>query len=510
MGDTVDWRQRYTDMADRHERDAKAHAEAEQELMRLVMRLCVAVSGLDPVMDPHLDRLRKMARDGDSRELLRQSGAITEALIGATEDRGRPGVLQKLLERIGAGRSESGEVMELWAQLAADPAQAADTDIDRLLELLQSGGSADGARPAARPGLIARLIGRGQDDEADPNQILLDLLERVEWPKSLAAEVEMFRGELSADQKGEVWVKVVRQISDLVVGAMGQAQANALSTETFLTALNQRLEELDQYMVGELVRREDSRKSGEALGRKMDSEVVSLSESLRDSSDLAELQTSVVASLDRMHSHVRSHISEESERREKAEAEAGQLRKQMQRLEQDTFDLRRQVAQTYQEAMRDALTGLPNRRAYDERVAQEYARWRRFGEPVALLVWDVDNFKQVNDTFGHKAGDKALVMIGRTLQEQLRETDFIARYGGEEFVVLLVGAPQEDASRLADAMRVRVESIGLHASGQPVTTTLSGGLCMFAGDESVEDLFERADAALYKAKHQGKNCVVTG
>jgi diguanylate cyclase len=510
MSGAVDWRQRYTEIADQQEREAKAHAEAEQELTRLIMRLCVAASGLDPTLDPHFDHLRKIARGGDSASLRRQSGDITAALLRASEGRTRPGLARRLLERVDLGRSEAEEALGLWDELAADPAKASGPQLDRLAAFFAARPDGGGSQPS-RSGLLARLIGRGQDGiDAEPNQMLLELLGAVDWPGSLLAEVEAFRSELSGDETGAVWIRVVRQISDLVVGAMGRAQADARSTENFLAELNQRLEELDQHMLGEAARREDARASGESLGQQMDEEVVSLSASMRASADLAELQSSVIASLDRMHTQVRTHIDGESARREKAEAEAGQLRKQIHRLEQESFDLRRQVTQTYQEAMRDALTGLPNRRAYDERVAQEHARWRRFGEPLALLVWDVDNFKQVNDTFGHKSGDKALAMIGKTLKEQLRETDFIARYGGEEFVVLLVGAAQEDARRLADAMRLRVESIGLHANGKPVTTTLSGGLCMFAESESAEEAFERADAALYQAKRQGKNCVVAG
>ena len=138
------------------------------------------------------------------------------------------------------------------------------------------------------------------------------------------------------------------------------------------------------------------------------------------------------------------------------------MRSELHQLEQETFDLRRQVAQTYHEAMRDSLTGLPNRRAFDERISQEYARWKRFRETLALLVLDVDDFKRVNDTFGHKSGDKALAMIAKLLGERVRETDFIARYGGEEFVVLLTGADRADALRIAEAMRLAVELSLIH------------------------------------------------
>ena len=101
-------------------------------------------------------------------------------------------------------------------------------------------------------------------------------------------------------------------------------------------------------------------------------------------------------------------------------------------------------------------------------------------------------------------------MIAKILRSRLRETDFVARYGGEEFVTLLTGADTQAALQVAEAMRTAVEGGGLHANGRPVTITLSGGLSVFAAGDSPEDVFERADRAMYQAKRQGKNAVVRG
>lgn len=504
----ADWRERYLRLADQTEKDELARIEAERDISRLITRLCVAVSGLDPALDPHLERLRQAARGGRTEAVLRQAGDLTDSLAQAAEGRTRPGPLALLLERGGLGRRQIDAALRLWAEVAADPPRASDTQLDNLTGLLQAGLRAAAGQPPGS-GLLSRLIGRrpGEPD-SQPNRLLLDVLQVVEWPDGLLPEVDTCRGALTAEAAPDAWVGVVRRIGDLVVEAMEQAQDSARIAEAFLTRLNQRLEELDRHLLDEVERREASLQSGQHLGQNMNREALSLSASVRDSVDLAELQSSVLGSLDRMHSHVRLHLDGENSRREKAEAEAEQLRDRLRQMEQDTFELRRQVAETREKAMRDPLTGLPNRAAYDERMAQEFARWKRFGNPLAVLVWDVDDFKAVNDTFGHKAGDKALVMIGRILRDRLRETDFIARYGGEELVVVLTGAPLEDALRIAEQMRAAVEDGGLHAHGKPVRLTVSGGLAMFAGEDTPGDVFERADKALYKAKHRGKNCVV--
>ncbi|MDJ0740291.1 MAG: GGDEF domain-containing protein [Gammaproteobacteria bacterium] len=505
-----DWRKKYLQLADEHEREEARHAAAERDLSRLITRLCVAVSGLDATLDPHLERLRRAAKGGKSATLLRNADELADALVHASEDRARPGVLQRLFERAELGRRQTDEALRAWADVAADPAAASDAALDRLGGLLQPAivtAPGDAAAAPGDGGLLDRIIGRRAGGAPSANRLLSDLLEQVGWPEGLRADIDACRAKLAADAADDAWTDVVRDVSEIAVRALAEAQANAAAAERFLADLGRRLEALDRHMLDEAARGEASRASGERLERQMTDEVERLSDDVRQSADLAQLQASVLASLDRMQAHVREHIEDENKRRADAEAEAETLRDQMRTLERDTFDLRRQVAQTQEQALRDALTGLPNRRAYDERVAQELARLRRFGDPLALLVLDVDDFKQINDTHGHKAGDKALAMIAKILRERLRATDFIARFGGEEFVLLLPGAEQDAAVRVADAMRLAVEQGGLHAGGQPVRVTVSGGLSLFGDGDTAEGVFERADKALYDAKRQGKNRV---
>jgi diguanylate cyclase len=156
-------------------------------------------------------------------------------------------------------------------------------------------------------------------------------------------------------------------------------------------------------------------------------------------------------------------------------------------------------------ALLDTVTGLPNRLAYEERIEQELARWKRFGNPLTILIWDVDDFKSINDRFGHQAGDKALRVIAQSLKARLRETDFIARFGGEEFVCLLCGTQDEEALGVAQEMRSSVESNGFHSQGKPVPVTISCGVATFREGDTLDGVFSRADKALYRAKKAGKN-----
>ena len=130
--------------------------------------------------------------------------------------------------------------------------------------------------------------------------------------------------------------------------------------------------------------------------------------------------------------------------------------------------------------MFDALTEIPNRLSYEKKSAEEISRWKRFSNPLSLAIWDIDFFKKVNDTYGHKAGDKVLKTIAQLLVQSIRETDFFARYGGEEFVMLLPGTKQEETLRLVNKLREQVESCGFHYHGESVKITMSCGVSSFS------------------------------
>jgi diguanylate cyclase len=160
-------------------------------------------------------------------------------------------------------------------------------------------------------------------------------------------------------------------------------------------------------------------------------------------------------------------------------------------------------------AMIDALTGVPNRAAYDDRMAHEFQRWQRHGGTITIAAWDVDNFKAINDEFGHMAGDKVLRILGQHLARSVRGTDFIARYGGEEFVMIMVGIDAEQALKACNKIRTGIQAIAFHFRDRPVTVTASCGITTFRMGDLPEMAFERADGALYEAKNSGRNrCVV--
>ena len=182
------------------------------------------------------------------------------------------------------------------------------------------------------------------------------------------------------------------------------------------------------------------------------------------------------------------------------------LQNQIIELHQEKEALNRIIAEKSVMMRRDPLTGIANRLAYEEQLQQEFLRWKRFGNPLTLLIWDIDRFKQINDRHGHAVGDLALRSIARQLAARLRITDFIARYGGEEFVMLLPGADVKAALQLADEIRSQIAETGFSVGENQFPVTISCGLAHFETGDAPQDVFDRADQALYQAKRQGRNC----
>ncbi|MDQ7039234.1 MAG: GGDEF domain-containing protein [Aquificota bacterium] len=159
-------------------------------------------------------------------------------------------------------------------------------------------------------------------------------------------------------------------------------------------------------------------------------------------------------------------------------------------------------------AYKDPLTDLDNRRSFTEKAKAmaEYAK--RYGEPLSVLMIDIDNFKKVNDTYGHDVGDRLLKALADVIRRSIRSSDTAARFGGEEFVVLLPRTDEEGARLVADRIRKGFKEVRVDADGERIGSTVSIGVATMRGEDGVEEVIKRADEALYEAKRSGKDRVV--
>ncbi|MDH3582973.1 MAG: diguanylate cyclase [Phycisphaerae bacterium] len=170
--------------------------------------------------------------------------------------------------------------------------------------------------------------------------------------------------------------------------------------------------------------------------------------------------------------------------------------------------LSRSVRQIHQLAMRDPLTGLYNRRGFFELADKEIERARRYSGQLQAMMLDIDHFKKINDTFGHRIGDQVLAEVADRCRNQLRSIDLIGRYGGEEFVVLVEGVDFDGALNTAERLGAAIASTPFQTLAGPLTLTISAGLASFdPASDDLADLLGKADQALYQAKRTGRNRV---
>ena len=277
----------------------------------------------------------------------------------------------------------------------------------------------------------------------------------------------------------------------------------------FLEQVTEALADIDQHtqlQSDDLAVQRDARlKLDDSLRQHVDD----IDAHVESAEELDGLKLVVRERITRIRQQVQSFHQSEERRQDEIEADNKRLRARLEQLEGQTRILEEELKQSEAKLFRDNLTGLPNRLALDHRARLEIARMRRDGKPLTLAIWDLDHFKNINDSLGHQAGDKTLIIVAKTFNNLIRDVDMIARFGGEEFVMLLPGAGGEEAMKVVDRIREKLARTKLRSREQEITVTVSCGVAEFRPGEEMETVFSRADDALYQAKEQGRNrCVL--
>ena len=196
---------------------------------------------------------------------------------------------------------------------------------------------------------------------------------------------------------------------------------------------------------------------------------------------------------------------------QKMVSENHSLEKKLAKSSNNMQELKREMEMIRQEAYTDSLTSIPNRKKFDLEIVRLVAESRDEGTPISMIFIDIDHFKSFNDTYGHQIGDQVLRLVARAFRESLKGQDFFCRYGGEEFVIVLPKTPLEGAAKIADILRqsIKNKDIKNKITNETLTrVTISSGVAELKDNEDLQKWITRSDRSLYKAKQQGRNCVV--
>ena len=387
-------------------------------------------------------------------------------------------------------------------ELAADDCGSAQEQSEADLELESDEETIEAEEIAPGFSSVARHI----------RHTLTNLLDQLSFPQSAHRDVAKLRDQIENEL---VWYELgptLDDVASLVLSVVGKGQRDF---ESFLKSLDERLSKVQGFLIESQKVDAKWKTKNQAFDQVVRDQVDGISQKIDSSVDLDELKDSISNHLDSIYQAVDQHDSDGQQFENDKQEEVKALQERINAMEQEAAYIRKRLKEERSKALRDSLTNLPNREAYDERFELELERWKRYQKPATLVVADIDFFKKINDNYGHLSGDKVLQIIAKELRNRVRKTDFVARYGGEEFVIILPETDIDTATPVVEKVREMVGRLPFHFRDENIQITMSFGLIEFKDGCSAEDakdvqqsiLFERADKALYRAKSNGRNRV---
>jgi len=315
--------------------------------------------------------------------------------------------------------------------------------------------------------------------------------------------------DLKQQSKAKLDSKEYKQLVDSALSLLHDIKGKNLKDKNiikeFLTDVSSQLSTLEEHALHVSNSNEESILTRDDISNAIEIQVDNIKKSSAEAKELSPLQLTINQHLQALSYQFHKYKEIEDNRQLKTQKQLRLMSQNLQDMETEAESLRNNLKNAHNKALRDSLTGLPNRLAYDERIMLEYDRWLRYKVPLTLIIWDIDLFKLINDNFGHKAGDRTLALVAQLILSNCRKTDFVARFGGEEFVMILPNTNSKQALELAEHIRSIIANSGFNHNGKSITLTISCGISEFLEDEQPETVFERADQALYLSKDQGRN-----
>jgi diguanylate cyclase len=447
--DPTDWKQKYRDSLREMEEGEKSWRQVEQALRRLVGRLCAAGMGVNTDLDLELQSLAAAnRRNAPAGELEILAGTLTTTIVAVDA-----------VAPVG---------IAVWVDAAPPASSRWESTCAAVLGVLQ------GLREA------------GADEPA----------------------LDQLMEQLSAAATDAALAGVVTGTADLIRAHYEANARERLESASFLTDVTARLGEMTLYLTETGLASRASFDDTASLDSGVMVHVRELSAEVSAATELSALQSLVSARLERVTRQMSEFREREELRRKDQASRTASMHERIADLEREAEELYRTLDREKHGARLDALTRLANRKSFDERIGREIGNLSHGDAPVAMLIWDIDDFKSINDRYGHRAGDRVLQTVANCFVSGLRAEDFVARIGGEEFVVLIPGLTAAAALGIANELRSSVQALRFHFRGTPVRVTVSCGITQLQAGDTPESAFDRADSALYRAKREGKNLCI--
>jgi len=506
------WKDKYFEQGESFDEQRKFAKDYAALLQRILIRVSLAAENVSEALDQELASLRTAIRNAnpESNDLEKRLKRIDKLILNADESKQQNvdkiiSIMGKLAEQllsINIPRKQKSALRKLSKSISKDISSFQDyPGILSEYALLQAEILKEIVSPVKKEaGFFSRLIGGATSDTASDQSFqvsssdeqtaedleletteeksesteiapgftsiarhikgtLNNLLDQLAFPNSANREVAKLRDQIKDEL---VWYELGPTLDDLaslIISVIGKGQRDY---EAFLMLLDERLIKVQKFL-------NDSQKSDQKwhgqnieFDQAMRKQVSAISQEVTDAKDIEDLKKSITGHLDNISTSVDLHSNEGERHGNNKKTEVKALQERIKSMEEETAYIRKRLKEERGKALRDSLTKLPNREAYDERFELELERWKRYKKPATLVVADIDLFKSVNDNYGHLSGDKVLQIMAKEIQNRIRTTDFVARYGGEEFVIILPETDLETSVQVIEKTREMIHRLPFH------------------------------------------------
>jgi len=338
---------------------------------------------------------------------------------------------------------------------------------------------------------------------------LVTMLDWITIPGKSQAKLDTLKQQLEQRSDGADIGNLLRRIALTISNAYMEVQAELIETEGFLKKVTQQLNEITLQVADIESLENESFSNSVSLNSEMEKQINLIQTGVDEADSIENIKNTINSRIEVIQNNMDQFITVEHGRKKTSDINHKELTDRLSNMESETEKLRKCIEEERSKAYTDALTKIPNRMAFDERITHEYRRWQRYNNKLTLCLVDIDKFKNVNDTYGHKAGDIVLQTVAGKCNSKVRGSDFFCRYGGEEFALILPETDLSAAITVAESLRESIEACSFQYGDKTVQITISCGLAEFKGKDNLDTIFKRADKALYKAKNSGRNCCIS-
>jgi diguanylate cyclase len=568
MKQDSDWKDKYQTAL--KELDAKEDEwrTLEEILRKAIGRLSIAGRGIDNALDQQLKDIQQFSRKKQDQKLLEALEVVANIVASLDDDIPSPGIvtpspslfepsiiLLTMLQDIQLGENQTTELKKacddllqliakgtdlssvepLIAQLseiinnglvpAADTTDIVQSFLFQLVSLLELDDNnqqiisrefdLNGELTEIQLQNLADIINlqlsktsefKGSEASVSIEVIICSLLERLAIVQGASTEIDQIQEKIEKGIAREEWPDTLGDIANSVSLALEKLSDEKSELKCFILTVTEQLSEITDAIMKDFEEQASGWSDTLSLQKLVQSGIIKIEKKVNAVQDITQLKAVVGDNINSIRDGVESFVLRANQRHDATETRNEKLSNKITKMEQKTEKLQQKLAENRKNLLYDTLTGVRSRFAYNEQITQELTRWKRYGTPFSYAILDIDHFKKVNDKYGHNAGDKALRLIAQLMQKQIRKSDTLFRIGGEEFVLLLTNTSAAQAEPLITKLRNSIVDSGFHFKQQPVLLTLSAGITEVATEDSIESMYERADAALYQAKESGRNC----